>query len=131
MYLPLTFIVNSALDSWQVRWPKMFEDFLLAFDYLTIDIFTLAPLDCFVDGANVKFYVQLLGVAALPPVALVLVLILALLLRGWRLGCATAIGLPAVWTIMEWLVLLAYPTRACHKMPPCTPTPQSGRIEPH
>lgn len=48
--------------------------------------------------------------ALTPLLALCVVLVLALLLRAWRLGYRTALNLPAVWTLMEWLLLFAYPT---------------------
>ncbi len=52
-----------------VRWPPLFNEYLTTFEWITIDLFTVVPLDCLdTVGGNIKFYWQVwlewAGVAA-------------------------------------------------------------------
>lgn len=110
-------VLNTFSQLPSIRWPANFESYLDASAPLAFELFSTYPLGCLVDGADITFTHELIGVLLLPLVGTVAVLVLALaaaqctLPKGER-GLRTVATRPETCTMQLWLLLLLYPSLA-------------------
>ena len=97
----------------RVRWPHLFERFLMVLDQLTLEIFDLVPAECAL-GRRLGFNIELYATLTSPFILLVGLLVLAFLLAPLaKQGCCSLRSLanwPQIWDLAVWLLLLQFPT---------------------
>ena len=109
-------VLNAFSQLQSIAWPPLFQRFLDALSPLSFEIFSVSPLGCVFD-VDVTTAHELLSVLMLPPLAAMVVLLIAWLAAqctlpaGERSLCQVAVR-PETCTLQLWLMLLLYPSLA-------------------